>query len=133
VETNPAQYQPSTSATATGTALRDDETEDGWKKVEKTRKGLEREGREAEKRRASRPRLIKLGAGGVCVAVSIGGSGDARPRKARKPKKRRKNAVRAALCSVLHSPPPVRGYELDWAGPRSPSTHEDHDWQLVEC
>jgi len=52
-------------------------------------KGKERrEGQDLEERWASRPGLTKLGAGGgVSVAVFIGGNRDARPQKARKPKK----------------------------------------------
>jgi len=37
VETNPAQHPPSTSATATGSAPRHGNTDEGWKKVERKR------------------------------------------------------------------------------------------------
>jgi hypothetical protein len=64
VETDPAQPQPSTSATATGPALRKDETKDGWKKVERKRIGKRKEKRGRKRKRGER--LIKDEAGASC-------------------------------------------------------------------
>jgi hypothetical protein len=47
VETDPAQPQPSTSATPAGLALGEDETKDGWKKVERKHNGKGKEKRMA--------------------------------------------------------------------------------------
>ena len=54
-------YVPSTSATATGPAPRHGEPDEGWKKVERKRKGKGKEKKGVEG--ASRPRLTKLGVG----------------------------------------------------------------------
>jgi hypothetical protein len=97
VETDPTQPQPSTSATATGPALREDKTEDGWKKVER-----KREGKGKEKRGAGNGKEVsvpswadKARGGGVYVTVFIGGTRDARLQMARKPKKEGKRCARA--------------------------------------
>jgi hypothetical protein len=65
VETDPAQPQPSASAAATGPALREDETEDGWKKVERKRNGKRKEKSEVGngKEVSDLSWAIKLGAG----------------------------------------------------------------------
>jgi len=92
VESDPAQPPPSTSATAAGPAPRHGDTDEGWKKAERIRKG------KGEKRGAGFGREVGVpswagkargrpGRGGVSVTVSIGGNRDARPQKARKPKK----------------------------------------------
>jgi len=89
VETDPAQPPPSTSATAAGPAPRHGDTDEGWKKVERKRNG------KGEKRGAGFGREVGVtswadkarGRGGFSVTVFIGGNRDARPQKARKPKK----------------------------------------------
>jgi len=89
VETDPAQPPPSTSATAAGPAPRHGDTDEGWKKVERKRNG------KGEKRGAGFGREAGVPSwagkardrGGVSVTVFIGGNRDARPQKARKPKK----------------------------------------------
>jgi hypothetical protein len=88
VETNPAQPAPSTSATATGPAPRHGETDEGWKKVERKRKGKGKEKKGKDWKEGSVPSWADKARGrGVYVTVFIGGSRDARPHKARKPKK----------------------------------------------
>jgi len=85
----PRATPPSTSATATGPAPRHGGTDEGWKKVERKRKG------KGEKRGAGFGREVGVpswadkarGRGGVSVTVFIGGNRDVRPQKARKPKK----------------------------------------------
>jgi hypothetical protein len=75
------------SATAPGPALGEDETDDGRKKFERKHNGKGKEKRGRTRRRgASCPGRINLGAG-VSMTVFIGGNRDARPHKARKPKR----------------------------------------------
>jgi len=96
VETDPAQPSPSTSATAAGPAPLHGNTDEGWKKVERKRNG------KGEKRGAVFGREVGVpswagkarGRGGFSVTVFIGGNKDARPQKARKPKKGRSRALR---------------------------------------
>jgi hypothetical protein len=97
VETDPAQPPPSTSATAAGPAPRHGDTDEGWKKVERKRKG------KGEKRGAGFGREVGVpswadkarGRGGVSVTVFIGGNRDVRPQKARKPRKGSEPSARA--------------------------------------
>jgi len=87
--TDPAQPPLSTSAMAAGLAPRYGDTDEGWKKFESKRNG------KGEKRGAGFGRGVGApswadkarGRGGVSVTVFIGGNRDARPQKARKPKK----------------------------------------------
>jgi len=59
VETDPAQSPPSTSATAAGPAPRPGDMDEGWKKVERKRKGKERrEGQDLGERWASSKRFL---------------------------------------------------------------------------
>jgi len=89
VGTDPAQPPPSTFATAAGPAPRHGDTNEGWKKVERRRNG------KGEKREAGFGREVGVpswadkarGRGGVSATVFIGENRDARPQKARKPKK----------------------------------------------
>jgi len=74
METDPAQPAPSTSATATGPASRHGGTDKGWKKVERKRKGKRKKEKEVR-------------GGTIYVTVFIGGNRNARPHKARKPRK----------------------------------------------
>jgi len=83
--TNPTQPAPSISATATGPAPRLGETDEGWKKVERKRKGNGRETKGVERKEGSVPSWADKARGrGVYVTVIIGGNRDARPHKARK-------------------------------------------------
>jgi len=75
VETNPAQPAPSTSAT--GPAPRH-ETDEGWKKVERKRKGKGKEKKGVERKEGSVPSWADK-ARAVYVTVIIGGNRDARP------------------------------------------------------
>ena len=88
METDPAQPAPSTSATASGPAPRHGETDEGWKKVERKRKGKGKEKKGKDRKEGSVPSWADKARGrGVYVTVFIGGSRDARPHKARKPQK----------------------------------------------
>ena len=87
VETNPAQPAPSTSATATGPAPRHGETDDGWEKAERRRKGKWKEKKGVERKEESVPSWADKARGrGVYVTVIIGENRDAKPLKARKPR-----------------------------------------------
>ena len=89
VETDPAQPPPSTSATAAGPAPRHGDTDEGWKKVERKRNGKGEKRGAGFGREGGTPSWADKarGRGGVAVAVFVGGNRDARPQKARKPKK----------------------------------------------